>query len=176
MNSVIYVLRHKQNEWHFADNFSCVSSFWHFSIAIQIWRILVPEDQIYNQQQTTWHWTSLCLSQLLPTSPLKWKCHFDEIFVTGCTESCHIDNFRCSQWRKFRQNDSFVSVTDTQTHISECFEYWPQYANNMENHYYIKHPWHGLKLYNGSFVVDKVVYFYTRWSIGLMIITSLILW
>ena len=34
------------------------------------------------------------------------KCHhFDEIFVTGCTESCHFDNFRCSQWWKFHQND-----------------------------------------------------------------------
>ena len=44
--------------------------------------------------------------------PLKRKCHhFDEIFVTGCTESCHFDNFRCSQWWKFHQNDDiFVSV------------------------------------------------------------------
>ena len=43
---------------------------------------------------------------------LKRKCHhFDEIFVTGCTESCHFDNFRCSQWWKFHQNDDiFVSV------------------------------------------------------------------
>ena len=24
--------------------------------------------------------------------------HFDAIFITGCTESCHFDNFRCSQW------------------------------------------------------------------------------
>ena len=23
----------------------------------------------------------------------------------GCTESCHFDNFLCSQWRKFHQND-----------------------------------------------------------------------
>ena len=37
---------------------------------------------------------------------LKRKCyHFDKIFVTGCTESCHFDNFRCSQWWKFHQNE-----------------------------------------------------------------------
>ena len=42
---------------------------------------------------------------------LKRKCHhFDEIFITGCTESCQNDNFQCSQWRKFRQNDD-ISVS-----------------------------------------------------------------
>ena len=43
---------------------------------------------------------------------LKRKClHFDEIFITGCTESCQNDNFQCSQWWKFHQNDDiFVSV------------------------------------------------------------------
>ena len=41
-------------------------------------------------------------------------CHFDEIFITGCTESCHFDNFRCSQWWRFHQNDDiFVSVAMT---------------------------------------------------------------
>ena len=42
---------------------------------------------------------------------LKQKCrHFDEIFITGCTESCQNDNFRCSQWLKFHQNDN-ISVS-----------------------------------------------------------------
>ena len=41
---------------------------------------------------------------------LKQECHFDEILVTGCTASCHFDNFRCSQWRKFHQNGISVSV------------------------------------------------------------------
>ena len=43
---------------------------------------------------------------------LKRKClHFDEIFITGFTGSCQNDNFQCSQWLKFRQNDDiFVSV------------------------------------------------------------------
>ena len=42
----------------------------------------------------------------------KRKClHFDEIIITGCTGSCQSDNFQCSQWWKFRQNDDiFVSV------------------------------------------------------------------
>ena len=45
--------------------------------------------------------------------PLKRKCcHFDDILITDCTESCHFDNFRCSQWLKFRQNDDIsVSVS-----------------------------------------------------------------
>ena len=37
-------------------------------------------------------------------------CHFDEILITDCTESCHFDNFRCSQWWKFHQNDD-ISVS-----------------------------------------------------------------
>ena len=43
---------------------------------------------------------------------LKRKCrHFDEILITGCTGSCHFDNFQCSQWWKFHQNeDIYVSV------------------------------------------------------------------
>ena len=42
---------------------------------------------------------------------LKRKCrHFDEIFITGCTGSCHFDNFQCSQWWKFHQNED-ISVS-----------------------------------------------------------------
>ena len=26
-------------------------------------------------------------------------CHFDEIFITGCTGSCHFDNIQCKQWQ-----------------------------------------------------------------------------
>ena len=45
------------------------------------------------------------------TSTLKRKCrHFDEIFITGCTGSCHFDNFQCSQWWKFHQNED-ISVS-----------------------------------------------------------------
>ena len=38
-------------------------------------------------------------------------CHFDEIFVSGCTRGFHFDKFVCSQLWKFRQNDHiFVFV------------------------------------------------------------------
>ena len=42
----------------------------------------------------------------------KRKClHFDEILIIGCTGSCQNDNFQCSQWWKFSQNDDiYVSV------------------------------------------------------------------
>ena len=40
---------------------------------------------------------------------LKRKCHRFEIFVIGCTESCHFDNFRCSQWRKIRRRNNNIS-------------------------------------------------------------------
>ena len=47
---------------------------------------------------------------------LKRKCHhFDGIFITGCTGSCHFDNFQCSQWWKFCQNDN-ISVSVLGTH------------------------------------------------------------
>ena len=42
---------------------------------------------------------------------LKWKCHFDEIFLTGCTESCHYDNLWCCQcWKCHPNNNICVSV------------------------------------------------------------------
>ena len=42
-------------------------------------------------------------------------CHFDDILITGCTGSCHFDNFQCSQWWKFHQNeDIFVSVNSNE--------------------------------------------------------------
>ena len=48
-----------------------------------------------------------CIEQIL----LKWKCfHFDEIFITGYTESCQNDNFQCSQWWKFHQNEN-ISIS-----------------------------------------------------------------
>ena len=53
----------------------------------------------------------LLVISLIQKTSLKRKClHFDEIFITGCTESCQNDNFQCSQWWKFHQNDIFVSV------------------------------------------------------------------
>ena len=41
------------------------------------------------------------------------KCHFEGISITGCTGSCHFDNFQCSQWWKVHQNDDiFDSVIE----------------------------------------------------------------
>ena len=55
---------------------------------------------------------------------LKQKClHFDEIFITDCTERCQNDNVQCSQWWKFRQNDDIA-----------CFLIWHDnaYSNRRQ--------------------------------------------
>ena len=56
------------------------------------------------------HWTcqmlvlyilsSVCLRYRI-TFLWKRKCHFEEIFVTGCTRSCLFENVGCSPYRKF---------------------------------------------------------------------------
>ena len=52
----------------------------------------------------------------IPT--MKWKCHFDETFITGSTKSCHFDNFRYNQWWKFRQNYNIsASVKEMFVHV-----------------------------------------------------------
>ena len=60
--------------------------------------------------------------KLVNTFPYqKTKCyHFDEIFITGCTGSCQNDNFQCSQWWKFRQNDALFrfNALHNKTNIS----------------------------------------------------------
>ena len=35
------------------------------------------------------------------------SCYIDGIVITGCTGSCHDDNFGCSQWWQFRQMMAF---------------------------------------------------------------------
>ena len=68
------------------------------------------------------HWSiihSTRIDQILWHS-LKQKCrHFDEIFITGCTESCQNDNLRCSQWLKFHQHFRF----SVNTYIIRKFMY-----------------------------------------------------
>ena len=44
---------------------------------------------------------------------LKQKCHFDKIFITGCTESCQCDNSQCNQRLKFHQN-YFIKIFSVQ--------------------------------------------------------------
>ena len=41
---------------------------------------------------------------------MKRKCNFDDIFATGWTESYQNDNFQCSKWRKFLEND-YISAS-----------------------------------------------------------------
>ena len=73
------------------------SSLWRHRNVQILWRSVVVEEN----------------NKTIRAFPLKRKCcHFDEILITDCTESCHFDNFRCSQWLKFRQNDDIsVSVS-----------------------------------------------------------------
>ena len=42
--------------------------------------------------------------------PLKGRRRFEALFVSGCTWRCSFDNFRCSQWWKFHQNNIWVAV------------------------------------------------------------------
>ena len=54
--------------------------------------------------------------------PMKWKCHIDEISITGCTGSYHFDNFQYSQWRNIHQYENiYISVVSNQlsTHVYE---------------------------------------------------------
>ena len=71
------------------------------------------------REVTGYTWKSRRVTCSLPWT-LKRKCrHFDEIFVTGGTEICHFDNFRCSQWWKFHQNDDIsVSVNNATAYTS----------------------------------------------------------
>ena len=56
-------------------------------------------------------------------------CHFDELFVTGCAGSCHFDNFQCSQWRKFRQNND-ISVSANNRQLDRLFNSWFKLTSN----------------------------------------------
>ena len=48
---------------------------------------------------------------------LKWKYHFDEFFITGCSVSCQCDKFMCIRWRKFgKKNHISASVFVRQTY------------------------------------------------------------
>ena len=58
----------------------------------------------------------------------KRKCrNFDEIFITDYTGSCHFDNFQCSLWWKFHQNNIPVSLL-----IKKILE---TYSRNLQLHH-----------------------------------------
>ena len=48
--------------------------------------------------------------RLFCTNPSIWSQFYEFFFVTGCTESCKIDNFSRSHWRTFRKNDIHISL------------------------------------------------------------------
>ena len=66
-----------------------------------------------NDQPRAFWVTTLCIHNhnLIMDLCHAWSAcsHFDEIFINGCPGSCQNDNFQCSQWWKFRQND-IISV------------------------------------------------------------------
>ena len=45
-----------------------------------------------------------------PPATLKRKCHFDDIFIIGCAESCQNGQLKCSQCWKCHQNYISASV------------------------------------------------------------------
>ena len=72
-----------------------------------------------------WGRTLMCVLplELIPCTLKLYYCCFDEISITGCTGSCHFDNFQCSQWWKFHQNDDIsVSMYATQHCDSPCYD------------------------------------------------------
>ena len=61
---------------------------------------------IYNIYNTTLIYSSKGKTIVFPIQKLKQKFgHFDKISIIGCTGSCHFDNFHCSQWWEFHQNE-----------------------------------------------------------------------
>ena len=85
---------------------------------------LMTSSWIDNAYKYIHQWLGLSLVQLMAL--LKGKCcHFDNIFDTGCNESCHFFYFCCSQRDNYRQNDDIsfcfsslvVRSTSTQTQI-----------------------------------------------------------
>ena len=59
--------------------------------------------------QKTYTSVKYCIPCVMSTHSLKRKCrHCDEILITGCTGSCHFDNFQYSQWWKFHQNEDIL--------------------------------------------------------------------
>ena len=77
-------------------------------------RVIVPNTLrvfIVRKQSRQEKETNGLPNSLVVAYTLKRKCrHFDEIVITDCTGSCHFDNFQCSRWWQFHQNEH-ISVT-----------------------------------------------------------------
>ena len=66
----------------------------HYDITVMTWRLLIAR------------WCEIVF--------VTDSCHFDHI---GCTESCQNDNFPCTHWRIFRQNN--ISISLISLHLNE---------------------------------------------------------
>ena len=91
---------------------------------------------------------------------LKQKCrHFDETFITGCTGSCHFDNFQCSQWWTFHQNeDSSVSVCMTEPNRGDSCLRTTTNTKRMP----------GLMLMNHEIFPDKNSLLHRIWNVAIL--------
>ena len=94
-----------------------VSDLEHYHVALQILQWHPSEIcsrsnfDLVVLQLRSWKVNKTVVRPVVIIVSLNWICfHSYEIVVTGCTESCHFDNFRCRQWWKFCQNDILVSV------------------------------------------------------------------
>ena len=76
------------------------------------------------------------------TISMKRKCrHFDEIFVTGCTGSCHFDNFQWGQWWTFHQNKDIVVPVYEHTKYNTLSTKNAIVINFPQNSFSISAPW-----------------------------------
>ena len=85
---------------------------WNFTVyVVNSWSFLSYENTCYWNRPEYMTWNLLSSPQVdVKKQVLKQSCHFDEIFCTGCTRSCHFDNFCSGQWWKFQLNDIPISV------------------------------------------------------------------
>ena len=64
---------------------------------------------IFDSSYSTVHWSTVLHDNAKTETVLKRRCcHFDEIFFTSCTESCHFDNFQCSSDENFVKIAQFL--------------------------------------------------------------------
>ena len=114
---------HDRDKWHIMNQWTMIWYLNYEVIHAAKWGLI--HEAVYFKTAViilrSW-WTNLQFIQMLHQAhnkenidvlcSIKRKCYyFDEIFVAGCTGSCQNDNFQCSQWRKFRQNDIDVSIS-----------------------------------------------------------------
>ena len=79
------------------ETFKCI--FWkifsfqfHWSLCLGVrWTTRYYWYRVIMIWRRTFHEVSMAVH--LSTETLKWKCHFGEIFITGCTGNCRFDNF-----------------------------------------------------------------------------------